>query len=422
MTTTAVAPAAARRRIPAWPRLPLRAGQAALPVAGAPADPRVLDRAGALLVVVVSQQSTLPADTLFGRWMHATRLGRIAGGARLRRHLGASAAHLAGRRRRVRRRGPARHLAPPARRGPLAAADLRGQGAGQPHRDPAAGGRAGRLQRGRGPCRREPAADRPGRPPARPGGRGRKGCCSPGSACWPRPWRSPRSGCSGRSPWGAPRWGCCCPPSSRWRMQLAPRCCRCRSPSALALPSYAFIAWHGLFTSPAQLGPAADRRRGQPGVGRRRDRPGVPAVHAARLHQRHRTTVSVRRRSPSASLPLAVLFALIAAVLALAAPGPGAPGSSRASCSSRWRRRSRTSTGCRPGNCTGLHVTEAQLRASASCDKGGGLVADQRSGKRLALHRVLAPPRRRRRGAGRSTSSTSPRTAGTSPTATDRSR
>ena len=86
----------------------------------------------------------------------------------------AAAADLAGRRRRLRRRGPARHLAPPARGRPLTAADLRQQGAGQPHRDPAARGRARRLGR-----RRRPAAVgnhplvgldghllEPGRPPA----------------------------------------------------------------------------------------------------------------------------------------------------------------------------------------------------------------------------------------------------------------
>ena len=73
------------------------------------------------------------------------RLGRVAGRARLRVQLGAAAADLAGRRRRLRRRGPARHLAAPPRRGPVAAPDLRGQGARQPHGDPAHGHRAGRL-------------------------------------------------------------------------------------------------------------------------------------------------------------------------------------------------------------------------------------------------------------------------------------
>ena len=48
----------------------------------------------------------------------------------------------------------------------------------------------------------------------------------------------------------------------------------------VALPSYAFIAWRGLFTSPAQLGPLLVAHRRQPGVGRRGDRPDVLAVHA----------------------------------------------------------------------------------------------------------------------------------------------
>ena len=46
--------------------------------------------APAVFVAAVSRQSTLPSDTLFGRWMHATGLGRVAGGARLLGHLGAA--------------------------------------------------------------------------------------------------------------------------------------------------------------------------------------------------------------------------------------------------------------------------------------------------------------------------------------------
>ena len=108
-----------------------------------------------------------------------------------------------------------------------------------------------RRRAGRG---RQPAAGRPRRPPARARRTPPARSCSPGSACSRRRWRSPRSACSARSRWAAPRWGCCCPRSLALALQLAqllplPVAVR------LALPSYAFIAWHGLFTSPAQLGP-----------------------------------------------------------------------------------------------------------------------------------------------------------------------
>ena len=85
-------------------RLPLRAGQAALAVA----DPVVLLVlacwiAPALFVAAVSQQSSLPADTVFGRWMHATGWAGPLVVLGFAGTLGASAADLAGRRRRVRR-------------------------------------------------------------------------------------------------------------------------------------------------------------------------------------------------------------------------------------------------------------------------------------------------------------------------------
>ena len=152
-------------------------------------------------------------------------------------------------------RGPARHLAPSAGGGPLAAADLR--------------------RRRRWPASPSSCCWWPGWPsPARSAGCWRSAtsrwsastatcwrrrtppgrCCSPGSACSPRRWRWPRSGCSARSRWAGPRWGCCCPRSSRWRCS-SPRCCRCPVAVRLALPGYAFISWNGLFTSPAQLGP-----------------------------------------------------------------------------------------------------------------------------------------------------------------------
>ena len=275
-----------------------------------------------------------------------------------------------GRRRRLRRRGPARHLAPPARRGPLAAADLRGQGAGQPHRHPAAGDRAGLLRHGRrAPRGRQPAAGRPRRPPADARGRRRARSCSPGSACSPRRWPSPRSGCSARSRSDAPRWGCCCPALVALAMQLAqmlplPVAVR------LALPGYAFISWNGLFTAPAQTRPAADRRRRQPGVGGGRDRAGLPALPAARLHQPGLRRLRPPRARPSALLPLAALVAVTVAAGRRGDAGHGLRASSRTRCSGRVATafahlyRLQTEQLHRPA------VTEAQLRTTAACDQG----------------------------------------------------
>ena len=51
-----------------------------------------------VFVAAVSKQSSLPADTLFGRWMHATGWAGRAGHPRLLRLLGPPAGHLGGRR------------------------------------------------------------------------------------------------------------------------------------------------------------------------------------------------------------------------------------------------------------------------------------------------------------------------------------
>ena len=162
MTATIAAPVRSGAACPGHPRLPLRAGQAAVPVADPAAARRRLGRARG--AGGRGQPADHAADRHGLRPLDARhRLGRIAGGARLRLQLGAAAADLAGRRRRLRRRGPARHLAAPARRRPLTAADLRGQGAGQPHGHRAAVVGLAVLRHRRGPRRRKPAAGRPGR-------------------------------------------------------------------------------------------------------------------------------------------------------------------------------------------------------------------------------------------------------------------
>jgi ABC-2 type transport system permease protein len=142
----------------------------------------------------------------------------------------------------------------------------------------------------------------------------------------------------------------------------------------VALPSYAFIAWRGLFTDPAQTGPL--------GVG-----VGVSlafAVAASALAyllfmRRDFTDLAYdgagRRALVRAVLPLAVLLAVTVGVIAGTTSASGS-GIGKAkldrSLATAFAHLYRMQTG-------ELHrpdVTEAQLRTSASCDKGGSLVED----------------------------------------------
>jgi ABC-2 type transport system permease protein len=147
-------------------------------------------------------------------------------------------------------------------------------------------------------------------------------------------------------------------------------------PVRLALPGYGFIAWRGLFTSPMQLGPLLLSimvslvwtvvatglaywlflRRdftGNEGVGRRAFTVGV--------------------------LPLVALVALTIAVIAAATPATGSgiePGKLQRSLATVFGHLYRLQT-------QQLHrpdVTEAQLRATAACVKGDGLVANSGPG------------------------------------------
>ncbi len=146
-----------------------------------------------------------------------------------------------------------------------------------------------------------------------------------------------------------------------------------------ALPSYAFIAWRGLFTSPAQLGPLLVAIMVSL----------VWAVVATGLAywlflRRDFTNVTadglVRRTLTIGVLPLAALFALTAGVLALSAPETRGSGIEQGKL-----QRSLTTTFAHLYvlQTKQLHrpdVTEAQLRASAFCDNGGGLVASSGPG------------------------------------------
>jgi ABC-2 type transport system permease protein len=146
----------------------------------------------------------------------------------------------------------------------------------------------------------------------------------------------------------------------------------------LALPSYAFIAWNGLFTSPAQLGPLLI---------------GVVvsivwALAATTLAyllflRRDFTNVthdgSGRRAITAGLLPLVGLFAVTVAV---AVPATGATGSGieqdkvQSSVATAFAHLYPLQTRLlnRPD------VTEAQLRATATCNKGGGQVPGEGPG------------------------------------------
>jgi ABC-2 type transport system permease protein len=142
----------------------------------------------------------------------------------------------------------------------------------------------------------------------------------------------------------------------------------------VSLPSYAFIAWRGLFTDPAQSGPLVA------GVAVSLAWAVAACALAYLLFMRRDFTDlaydgSGRRVLLRAVLPLAALLAVTAGVVAGATSASGS-GIDKPkldhSVATAFAHLYRMQTG-------ELHrpdVTEAQLRTSASCDKGGSLVAD----------------------------------------------
>jgi ABC-2 type transport system permease protein len=146
----------------------------------------------------------------------------------------------------------------------------------------------------------------------------------------------------------------------------------------VALPSYAFISWRGLFTDPAQIGPVLI------GVTVSLVLAVAAAALAYRLFMRRDFTDlaydgSGRRVLVGAVLPLAALFAVTVGVIAGAtsASGSGIDATkldrSLATAFGHLYRM-QTAELHRPG------VTEAGLRTSATCDKGGSLVANVGAG------------------------------------------
>jgi ABC-2 type transport system permease protein len=142
----------------------------------------------------------------------------------------------------------------------------------------------------------------------------------------------------------------------------------------VALPSYAFVSWRALFTAPAQIGPLVV------GVAISLAVAVVAFALAYRLFMRRDFTDAAcdgigTRALAEALLPLAALLAVAVGVIA------GATSISRSgidgakldhSVATAFAHLYRMQTG-------ELHrpdIREAQLRTSASCDKGGHLVED----------------------------------------------
>ncbi len=142
----------------------------------------------------------------------------------------------------------------------------------------------------------------------------------------------------------------------------------------VALPSFAFTAWRGLFTDPAQTGPLVV------GVVVSLALAVAASALAYLLFMRRDFTDLAydgagRRALVRAVLPLAALFAVTVGVIAVATSASSSGidrGKLDRSLSTAFAHlyRMQTAELHRPG------VTEAQLHTSASCDKGGGLVAD----------------------------------------------
>ncbi|MDZ5441567.1 ABC transporter permease [Micromonospora sp. 4G57] len=146
----------------------------------------------------------------------------------------------------------------------------------------------------------------------------------------------------------------------------------------VALPGYAFIAWNGLFTNPAQLGPLL--------IGIVVSL--VWAVTATALAyvlflRRDFTNLtddgSGRRAVTAGVLPLVGLVAVTVAVVAAATPATGSgieqdkvQGSVATAFAHLYRMQTQQLN--RPD------VTEAQLQATATCNKGGGNLAAQGPG------------------------------------------
>ncbi|GAA4585869.1 ABC transporter permease [Planotetraspora phitsanulokensis] len=146
----------------------------------------------------------------------------------------------------------------------------------------------------------------------------------------------------------------------------------------LGLPSHAFLAWRGLFTDPAQAGPLLI------GLVVSLAWAAVATALAYRLFLRRDFTDlsydgSGRRVVVAGALPLAALVAVTIGVIAVATPATGSgieKGKLQDSLATVYAHLYRLQT-------QELHrpdVTEAQMQATASCDKGDSRVDDEGPG------------------------------------------
>jgi ABC-2 type transport system permease protein len=146
----------------------------------------------------------------------------------------------------------------------------------------------------------------------------------------------------------------------------------------LALPSYAFISWSGLFTSPAQLGPLLI------GIGVSLVWAVTATALAYRLFLRRDFTNlnydgSGRRAITAGALPLVGLVGFAFAIIAASTPSLGSgieQDKVQRSLATAFAHlyRLQTKQFNRPD------VTEAQLAVTAACNKGSGLVAAEGPG------------------------------------------
>ncbi|WP_410671449.1 ABC transporter permease [Amycolatopsis sp. cmx-4-68] len=146
----------------------------------------------------------------------------------------------------------------------------------------------------------------------------------------------------------------------------------------LALPSYAFIAWNGLFTDPAQLGPLLIA------VGVSLAWAVAATALAYLLFVRRDFTGSAhdgggRRALTLGVLPLAALLAVTAGIVAVATPATGSGiglDKVQRSVATAFAHLYRLQA----GQLNRPDVTEAQLAATAACTKGDGLVEPEGPG------------------------------------------
>jgi len=184
----------------------------------------------------------------------------------------------------------------------------------------------------------------------------------------------------------------------------------------VALPSYAFIAWRGLFTGPPQIGPIV--------VGVIVSLAWAVAATALAyvLFMRRDFTDAAydgvgRRVLVQAALPLAALLAVTVGVIAVATRSP-APGSTNPSWTAPSRRRSPICTSCRPESCivrTSRRRSYGAAPPAIRADPSSQTTEPATTGDVSCRGTSPAPQPPARR----STSSMSPQTGGTRPMVTD---